>query len=113
MAGVVDGQNVQDTALAAAENLITANPDLTAIYATGEPALLGAVAAVESQGGQDRSASSAGTSPPRPSPASTRAMSRRSSSRTRPAWARPPSTHSSHHRRRGGRVIAVPITIVT
>ncbi len=53
MAGVVDGQNVQDTALAAAENLITANPDLTAIYATGEPALIGAVAAVESQGKQD------------------------------------------------------------
>ena len=52
MAGVVDGQNVQDTALAAAENLMTANPDLTAIYATGEPALLGAVAAVESQGKQ-------------------------------------------------------------
>jgi ribose transport system substrate-binding protein len=50
--GVVDGRNVQDSALAAAENLITANPDLTAIYATGEPALLGAVAAVESQGKQ-------------------------------------------------------------
>ena len=49
MAGVVDGRNVQDNALAAAENLITANPDLSAIYATGEPALLGAVAAVESQ----------------------------------------------------------------
>lgn len=51
-AGVVDGQNVQDLALTAAENLITANPDMTAIYATGEPALLGAVAAVESQGKQ-------------------------------------------------------------
>ena len=50
MAGVVDGRNTQDNALAAAENLITANPDLSAIYATGEPALLGAVAAVESQG---------------------------------------------------------------
>ena len=54
MAGVVDGRNVQDNALAAAENLITANPDLTAIYATGEPALLGAVAAIESQGKQDQ-----------------------------------------------------------
>jgi ribose transport system substrate-binding protein len=53
MATVVDGQNVQDLALSAAENLITANPDLTAIYATGEPALLGAIAAVESQGKQD------------------------------------------------------------
>ncbi len=52
-AGVVDGQNIQDNALAAAENLITGNPDLTAIYATGEPAMVGAVAAVESQGKQD------------------------------------------------------------
>jgi len=51
--GVVDGQNVQDTALSAAENLITANPDLTAIYTTGEPALMGAIAAVESQGKQN------------------------------------------------------------
>lgn len=50
VAGVVDGQNVQDIALSAAENLMTANPSLNAIYATGEPALLGAIAAVESQG---------------------------------------------------------------
>ncbi|MDB6176311.1 substrate-binding domain-containing protein [Paracoccus sp. Z330] len=49
----VDGQNVQDVALGAAENLITANPDLGAIYATGEPALMGAIAAVSSQGKQD------------------------------------------------------------
>jgi len=53
MATVVDGQNVQDVALAAAENLITANPDLNVIYATGEPALLGAIAAVQSQGKQN------------------------------------------------------------
>src|SRR5215213_4868406 len=53
MAGVVDGQNIQDNALAAAENLITGNPDMTAIYATGEPALMGAIAAVESQGKQE------------------------------------------------------------
>jgi ribose transport system substrate-binding protein len=53
VAGVVDGQNVQDIALSAAENLMTANPDMNAIYATGEPALLGAIAAVESQGRQD------------------------------------------------------------
>lgn len=52
-AGVVDGQNVQDIALTAAENLMTANPDMTAVYATGEPALMGAIAAVESQGRQD------------------------------------------------------------
>lgn len=51
-ADTVDGQNVQDVALSAAENLMTANPDMNAIYATGEPALLGAVAAVESQGRQ-------------------------------------------------------------
>ena len=46
----VDGQNVQDVALTASENLMTANPDMTAIYATGEPALIGAVSAVTSQG---------------------------------------------------------------
>jgi len=49
----VDGQNVQDVALAAAENLMTANPGMDAIYASGEPALIGAVAAVESQGMTD------------------------------------------------------------
>ena len=52
LAGVVDGRNVQDNALAAAETLMTGNPDMTVIYATGEPALLGAIAAVESQGKQ-------------------------------------------------------------
>ncbi len=52
MAGVVDGRNIQDNALAVAETLLTGNPDMTAIYATGEPALLGAIAAVESQGRQ-------------------------------------------------------------
>ncbi|RWI92722.1 substrate-binding domain-containing protein [Mesorhizobium sp.] len=46
----VDGQNVQETALSASENLMTANPDMTSLYATGEPALLGAVSAVTSQG---------------------------------------------------------------
>jgi ribose transport system substrate-binding protein len=52
--GVVDGRNIQDNALAAAENLITGNPGMTAVYATGEPALVGAVAAVEAQGATDR-----------------------------------------------------------
>lgn len=52
VADVVDGRNIQDDALTAAENLITGNPDLTAIYATGEPALLGAMAAVVNQGRQ-------------------------------------------------------------
>ena len=51
--GVVDGRNVQDVALKAAEDLITANPGIDVIYATGEPALVGAVAAVESQGRTD------------------------------------------------------------
>lgn len=46
----VDGQNVQETALTAAENLVTANPGIDIIYATGEPALIGVVAAVETQG---------------------------------------------------------------
>ena len=52
--GVVDGRNIQDNALAAAENLMTGNPSMNAIYATGEPALVGAVAAVEAQGATDR-----------------------------------------------------------
>jgi ribose transport system substrate-binding protein len=54
VAGVVDGRNIQDNALSAAENLMTGNPTMTAIYATGEPALVGAVAAVEAQGATDR-----------------------------------------------------------
>ena len=37
------------TALTAAETLMTANPDMTALYATGEPALIGAISAVSSQ----------------------------------------------------------------
>lgn len=45
----VDGQNVQEQALSASENLMTANPDMNTLYATGEPALLGAVSAVNSQ----------------------------------------------------------------
>ena len=54
VAGVVDGRNIQDNALAAAENLMTGNPDMNAVYATGEPALVGAVAAVDAQGAKDR-----------------------------------------------------------
>ena len=54
VAGVVDGRNIQDTALNVAESLLTGNPDINVIYATGEPALLGAIAAVQSQGLQDR-----------------------------------------------------------
>jgi ribose transport system substrate-binding protein len=51
--GTVDGQNVQEVALTAAENLVTANPGLDIIYATGEPALIGVIAAVEAQGLSD------------------------------------------------------------
>ena len=49
----MDGRNIQDNALSVAETLLTGNPDMTAIYATGEPALLGAIAAVNSQGRND------------------------------------------------------------
>jgi len=52
--GTVDGNNVQEVAMSAAENLVTANPDMDIIYATGEPALIGAVAAVKSGGYEDK-----------------------------------------------------------
>lgn len=51
---VVDGRNIQEEAQSAAENLLTGNPDLQYVYATGEPALIGLAAAVRSQGAQDR-----------------------------------------------------------
>jgi ribose transport system substrate-binding protein len=50
----VDGQNIQDVALTASENLMTANPDMNALYATGEPALIGAISAVTSQQRTDK-----------------------------------------------------------
>jgi ribose transport system substrate-binding protein len=50
----VDGQNIQDVALTAAENLMTANPDMNTLYATGEPALIGAISAVTSQQKTDK-----------------------------------------------------------
>ncbi|NOX23375.1 MAG: sugar ABC transporter substrate-binding protein [Actinobacteria bacterium] len=53
IAGVVDGRNVQEDALTSAENLMTGNPDMKYVYATGEPALIGLVSAVQSQGAQD------------------------------------------------------------
>jgi len=40
--------------MSAAENLFTGNPDMQTIYATGEPALVGAVAAAQSQGRTDK-----------------------------------------------------------
>lgn len=39
----VDGRNVQDVAQTAAENLLIANPGMNLVYATGEPALIGAL----------------------------------------------------------------------
>lgn len=50
---VVDGRNIQENAQTAAENLLTANPDLPYAYATGEPALIGLAAAVTSQNRTD------------------------------------------------------------
>ncbi|HEY0248511.1 MAG TPA: substrate-binding domain-containing protein [Gryllotalpicola sp.] len=46
---VVDGQNDASKAQTAAENLFTGSPDLKYVYATGLPALDGAVAAARSQ----------------------------------------------------------------
>jgi ribose transport system substrate-binding protein len=45
----VDGQNQQEEAMAAAENLFTAQADTKLFYTTGEPAMVGAVAATRSQ----------------------------------------------------------------
>lgn len=42
----VSGENVQEQAADAAQNLVTAQPDLSYIYTTGEPATVGAVAAL-------------------------------------------------------------------
>ena len=46
---VVDGRNIQENAQTASENLLTGNPGLPYVYATGEPALIGLAAAVASQ----------------------------------------------------------------
>lgn len=46
----VDGKNVQEQAATAAQNLVTAQPDLDFVYTTGEPASVGAVAALDPQG---------------------------------------------------------------
>lgn len=46
----VDGQNVQEKAATAAQNLVTAQPDLDFVYTTGEPATVGAVAALPASG---------------------------------------------------------------
>lgn len=51
---IVDGKNVQETAQSSAENLLTANPTMEFAFATGEPALIGLAAAVETQNAGDR-----------------------------------------------------------
>ncbi len=45
-----DGHNVLEQAQAAAEDMLTAHPDIDVIYATGDPQLQGALAAAASQG---------------------------------------------------------------
>jgi len=46
----VNGDNVQEKAAAAAQNLVTAEPDLDFVYTTGEPATVGAVSALDPKG---------------------------------------------------------------
>lgn len=43
----VNGDNIQEKAATAARNLVTAQPDLDFVYTTGEPATVGAVAALD------------------------------------------------------------------
>ncbi|GEN88485.1 substrate-binding domain-containing protein [Oceanobacillus sojae] len=50
---ILDGENVQEKALTAAENLFISNTNLDAVYITGEPGYIGAVSAIKSQGVQD------------------------------------------------------------
>lgn len=51
---IVDGHNAIDQATNATENLLTSDPDLKYIYATGGPALEGVAAAIKSQNAKDR-----------------------------------------------------------
>lgn len=46
---IVDGKNVQQTAMTSAENLMTGHPEMNVAFATGEPALIGLASAVKSQ----------------------------------------------------------------
>lgn len=45
----VNGDNVQEKAATAAQNLVTAQPDLDFVYTTGEPATVGATAALDAE----------------------------------------------------------------
>lgn len=46
---IVDGKNVQQTAMTSAENLMTGHPEMNVAFASGEPALIGLASAVKSQ----------------------------------------------------------------
>ncbi|MFX3617442.1 MAG: substrate-binding domain-containing protein [Sporolactobacillus sp.] len=46
---IVDGKNVQQTAMTAAENLMTGHSEMNIAFASGEPALIGLASAVKSQ----------------------------------------------------------------
>lgn len=46
----VDGKNVESTAQTAAQNLVTAQPNMTVVYDTGEPANIGAISALKQAG---------------------------------------------------------------
>jgi ribose transport system substrate-binding protein len=46
----VNGDNVQEKAATAAQNLVTAQPGLDFVYTTGEPATVGAAAALDAKG---------------------------------------------------------------
>jgi ABC-type sugar transport system substrate-binding protein len=45
-----DGRNILERATAEAEDMLTANPDINVIYATGDPQLQGGLAAAAAQG---------------------------------------------------------------
>ena len=44
------GRNILERSTAEAEDMLTANPDINVIYATGDPSLQGGLAAAEAQG---------------------------------------------------------------
>lgn len=49
----VDSQNIKEQALSGSENLLTSHASLPILYATGEPSLVGSIAAVKSQNRTD------------------------------------------------------------
>jgi ribose transport system substrate-binding protein len=49
----VDSQNIKEQALSGSENLLTSHAKLPILYATGEPSLVGSIAAVKSQNRTD------------------------------------------------------------